>query len=75
MNKTNILIVDDYQENINAATALYRLHQAEAEAEREKVRLRQLRDWAFTAFWTLVIIIMLAVLLSYTQLAISDMPT
>lgn len=60
--------------NINAASALLRLHQAEAEAERAKVRLRQLRDWAFTAFWTLVVIIMIAVLLAYTELALMDIP-
>lgn len=61
-------------QNINAANALYRLRQAEAEAERERARLRQLRDWAFTAFWILIAIIMIAVLLAYTELAISDIP-
>lgn len=58
--------------NINAASALLRLRQAEAEAERVQMRLRQLRDWTFTAFWTLVVIIMIAVLLAYTQLALVD---
>ena len=57
-------------DNLNAATALYRLRQAEAEAERERVRLRQLRDWAFTVFWLLITLIIIAVLLSYSALAI-----
>jgi tetratricopeptide (TPR) repeat protein len=60
--------------NMNAANALYRLRLAEAEAERERVRLRQLRDWAFTALWVLIAIIMISVLLAYTNLAINDVP-
>ena len=60
--------------NANAATALYRLHQVEAEAERERQRLRQLRDWAFTAFWALIIFIIIAVLAAYGALAMGDVP-
>jgi tetratricopeptide (TPR) repeat protein len=60
--------------NMNAANALYRLRLAEAEAERERVRLRQLRDWAFTALWILIALIMISVLLAYTNLAINDVP-
>jgi hypothetical protein len=60
--------------NLNAANALYRLRLVEAEAERERARLRQLRDWAFTAFWILIVFIIIAVLLSYSSLAISDVP-
>ena len=61
-------------DNINAANALYRLRLVEAEAERERVRLRQLRDWAFTAFWVLITVIIIAVLLAYTALAMGETP-
>jgi hypothetical protein len=61
-------------DNLNASNALYRLRLVEAEAERERARLRQLRDWAFTAFWFLIAFIIIAVLLAYSALAISEPP-
>lgn len=60
--------------NANAATALYRLHQAEAETERERLRLRQLRDWAFTAFWLLIVLIICSVLGAYGALMSGEIP-
>lgn len=52
-------------DNLDASTALYHLRQADLRVEKRRVRLRQYRDLALFAFWLLVGIILVAIMLSY----------
>lgn len=51
--------------NLDASTALYHLRQADLRVEKRRARLRQYRDLALFAFWLLVGIILVAIMLSY----------
>lgn len=52
-------------DNLDASTALYHLRQADLRVEKRRARLRQYRDLALFAFWLLVGIILVAIMLSY----------
>jgi tetratricopeptide (TPR) repeat protein len=52
-------------DNVNAATALYHLRQAELAAEEKRARLRGYRNWAIVSMWTLIMLILFSVLASF----------
>lgn len=54
--------------NVNAATALYRLRKAELAVEAKRARLRTYRDWSIVAFWTLILAILFSMLISFAVL-------
>jgi type VI protein secretion system component VasF len=51
--------------NVNAATALYRLRKAELAAEEKRARLRTYRDWSIMAMWMLILAILFSMMLSF----------
>lgn len=54
--------------NINAATALHRLRISEAAAKQKRDQLRYYRDVSLVAFWSLIFILLFAIMFSsYTD--------
>ena len=54
--------------NANAATALYRLRRVELAAEEKRARLRTYRDWSIVAFWSLILLILFSMMISFAIL-------
>jgi hypothetical protein len=64
--------------NIAAAGALYRMRESEMRMEKRRAQLRFYRDMALTVLWLLVIGVLFAVLLTYSELfgaALESAPT
>lgn len=59
----NVLRVNPH--NWQAAGALYRLREAEIASQRKRATLRFYRDMAFSSFYLLVGLVMVAIVLSY----------
>ena len=54
-------------DNIRASTALFHLRQAEFSAERKRAEMRRYRDWASTALWMLILILLFTALITLSS--------
>ena len=62
-------------DNVQAATALYHLREAEVASERKRDQLRRYRDFSAIALWILIIFLLFAALLTLTsQAMIAEIP-
>lgn len=52
-------------DNVNAATALYRLRKVELAAEAKRDHLRSYRDWSIVALWLLILSILFSMMISF----------